>query len=73
MVHLRANRVEPRGFFYPLHAQPAFGGTEIDERSYPNAAAGHRQGVCLPLHSEMSIKDVARIAGVISEHQAALA
>lgn len=73
MAHLSANRVEPRGFFYPLHAQPAFGGTEFDECAYANAAAGHRCGVCLPVHGDVSIEDVTRVATLIREHQFALA
>jgi dTDP-4-amino-4,6-dideoxygalactose transaminase len=56
-----------------MDAQPAFGGVMIDEHAYPNTAAGHRHGVCLPLHGAVSIEDVARVAGLIREHQSAFA
>jgi len=34
---------------------------------------GHRHGVCLPPHGAVSIEDVARVAGLIREHQSAFA
>ena len=70
MRHLSASKVEPRGFFYPLHRQPAFGATaDTSDAGFVNAVDGHRRGVCLPLHSAMTLADVGRIAALVCEHQ----
>jgi perosamine synthetase len=75
MQHLSRNKVEPRGFFYPLHRQPAFGAgsdtAKVDDE-FPNAVDGYLRGVCLPLHSGMSQEDAGRIAALVREHQAGI-
>ena len=72
MRHLSANKVESRSFFYPLHRQPAFAlaeNPEATDRNFPNAVAGYRRGICLPLHCAMSQDNVIRISALIRQHQ----
>jgi perosamine synthetase len=73
MQRLAANKVEPRSFFYPLHRQPAFNpgsNPEETDGEFPNAVAGHRRGICLPLHVAMSQDDVVRVSALVRAHQA---
>lgn len=69
---LASHQIESRTFFYPLHLQPAFAslhGPDASDRRFPNAVAGYERGICLPLHSVLTVDDVSRIAGVIRDHQ----
>ena len=73
MRHLSDNKIESRGFFYPLHRQPAFGATtDTPDTGFANALDGHRRGICLPLHCGMSTEDVTRIAASVRQHQAGI-
>ncbi|MFJ5309833.1 DegT/DnrJ/EryC1/StrS family aminotransferase [Streptomyces sp. NPDC088350] len=72
MERLTSHQIESRTFFYPLHLQPAFAslrGPDTSDRDFPNAVAGYEGGICLPVHSGLTVDDVARIAGVIRDHQ----
>ncbi|MFC0430269.1 DegT/DnrJ/EryC1/StrS aminotransferase family protein [Kutzneria buriramensis] len=70
--HLSSHQIEPRTFFYPLHLQPAFASLRgPDDHGFPNAVAGYEGGICLPLHSALTVDDVSRIARAIRDHQEA--
>jgi len=59
MEHMRANDVEPRMFFYPLHLQPAFecwsDDDRYDRKNFPVSEKSYNNGICLP--SFVSITD----------------
>jgi perosamine synthetase len=55
--------IEPRTAFYPLHAQPYFGG--VNEDGYSNAWRLWDYGVCLPVYPSLSRAEVTYITDII--------
>lgn len=59
MDHLSLNHIQPRSFFFPLHAQPCFEylkgeGKGADGEQCPNATWAYQHGVCLPVFPQVS-------------------
>jgi len=65
--HLRANGVEPRGFFYPLHRQPCFSAGRAAQRDdkFPVSIRAHERGLCLPIYPTMAEADVSTVIRAI--------
>ncbi|SME99339.1 perosamine synthetase [Tistlia consotensis] len=68
-AHLEAAGVQIRGFFPPLHRQPCFAeGREAQPDSrFPNAIAGHRDGLCLPIFPTLAEAQVERIGALVRD------
>lgn len=66
MAHLAAHGVQPRSFFFPLHQQPCFAHLGLDDRHYPNALAGYRRGVLLPISPTLTEAQVLDICVTIA-------
>lgn len=62
---LRAAQVQTRAMFHPLHRQPALQGL-IDPVDCPVADQLALQGLCLPIHQDVSDADVFRIVGALA-------
>jgi perosamine synthetase len=60
--------VQTRGFFYPLHLQPAL--RQYANRPLPVAEDLYRTGVCLPVHEELTPADIDEISNIIGDVQA---
>ena len=63
--HMRANGIETRGFFHPMHLQPKL-------RSEPPACLPVAEelaatGLCLPVHHHISDEDVGFVCGTIGD------
>lgn len=63
MAALEAAGVQTRGFFYPLHLQPALRG--YARKPLPVAENLAATGVCLPVHQNLSFSDIDDICGII--------
>lgn len=61
---LEERGVQTRGFFYPLHRQPALR-QYADERLLPVSDELHRTGLCLPVHQDLTFDDIDEICDVI--------
>lgn len=53
MAHLKANKIQPRTVFYPLHKQPSLAylsdlGVDLNDGLFPNANRAYARGLCLP-------------------------
>lgn len=61
--------IQTRGFFYPLHLQPAL--RQYARHSLPVAEELHSKGICLPVHLELTDSDIDEICEVIrATHEA---
>lgn len=65
--HLRANGVEPRGMFAPLHSQPCFKKflPECSDDEFPVSVAAHRRGLMLPLRPTLTAIENIHIARTV--------
>jgi perosamine synthetase len=78
MRHLEANDVETRGFFHPLHRQPAFEPLRrrpdypgrMDDAAFPGALRAWQDGVCLPSHPGLPPGDLDFVCDRILEFYA---
>lgn len=61
---LEAVGVQTRSMFYPLHRQPCLQGL-IDPVDLPVSDRLYEQGLCLPIHQDVSDEEVRQIAAVI--------
>ncbi len=60
---LEANKIQTRGFFYPMHLQPKL--RSDPPQRLPVAEGLHERGLCLPIHHHLTDGQIERIAGVI--------
>ena len=72
MEYMRANDVEPRMFFYPLHLQPAFecwsDDPRHDRRNFSMAESLYNNGVCLPSFVSITKEQVEYVCDVIKKY-----
>ena len=55
--------VQTRSFFYPLHLQPVF--TKYARGPLPVAEALYAEGICLPVHTGVTLSDIDSISEII--------
>jgi perosamine synthetase len=60
---LEAAGVQTRGFFYPMHLQPAL--RQYARGPLPVAEELYEQGVCLPVHQGLTIADIDEISAIV--------
>lgn len=60
---MRAENIETRGFFYPMHLQPKL--RSDPPQSLPVSEKLAETGLCLPVHHHISDDDARRVADVI--------
>lgn len=60
---LEANKIQTRGFFYPMHLQPKL--RADPPQKLPVSEDLHRRGLCLPIHHHLTDSHIERIAGVM--------
>jgi perosamine synthetase len=66
MASLEAAGVQTRGFFYPMHLQPAFkveGGKRL-----PVAEELSEKGICLPIHYKLTEGQIDQVIAAIRRH-----
>ena len=75
MNFLAEKDIMPRGFFYPLHRQPAFfylksEGRDprlYDDSNFPNSIYGYEHGVCLPVFPTLTPEQIGYVCDTIKE------
>ena len=72
MDHLKRHEVEPRSWFFPLHAQPGFVqltrkqlSGAVPEDTFANAIYAYDHGVCLPTFPQLSKAQVDHVCKTI--------
>lgn len=71
MDALEADRIQTRSFFYPLHLQPPL--KKYNRGPLPVAEDLYAQGLCLPVHADLTMSDIDEISQIILKvHGAAL-
>ncbi|KKQ95733.1 MAG: CDP-4-dehydro-6-deoxy-D-glucose 3-dehydratase [Candidatus Woesebacteria bacterium GW2011_GWB1_43_14] len=70
MEYMESKGIQTRGFFYPLHKQPAFKsivGYQENDVSFPNSSWGYKSGVCLPTYPTLSKDEIRYICKTIKD------
>lgn len=62
---LESNGIQTRGFFYPLHRQPAL--QRYARGPLPVAEELYVKGLCLPVHMGLTESDVDEICGIVRD------
>lgn len=60
---LEGSGVQTRGFFYPLHLQPAL--KDFGKGPLPVSERLYREGLCLPVHTGLSESDIDGISAIV--------
>lgn len=63
MEALEADRIQTRSFFYPLHMQPPL--RKYNRGPLPVSENLYGQGLCLPVHADLTMSDIDEISQII--------
>ncbi len=66
MTHLENSNIQTRTFFYPMHLQPSVRSEYGKQDSCPVAESLFKNGICLPLHHDLTKADIDYIAACIN-------
>ena len=65
MRHLEKNRIQTRGFFFPLHSQGGvnknYKKNKKDQLFFKNSIYGNKNGLALPCYPSLTAKDISFI------------
>lgn len=64
-AYLEDNKVQTRGFFYPMHSQPCFSYLGQQHGEFLIAQHAHESGICLPIYPTMANQDASEIGSLI--------
>jgi perosamine synthetase len=67
MKFMEDNGVQTRGCFYPLHKQPIFSELGNKDSDFPNSMYAYENAMSLPVHMELTPKDISYICDVIKK------
>ena len=65
--YLEDNKIQNRGFFYPLHLQPCFGYLGYEENDFPVTNKVYSDGLCLPVFPSLKKEQVEYVCEKIKE------
>ena len=65
--HLRSNGVGVQVNYLPAYKHPVFKARSIDNKLFPNSELFYSKQISLPMHTELTEEEIARINKIIAQ------